>query len=222
MEQPPAYVQNDYILVCLLEKSFYGIKKAPQAWYAKMENFIISIGFSRCHSDPNVYTKKLGSHIIILVFYVDDLILIGSDVFFLNHVKNNLKKKFEMIELGFLHYFLGLQVLKTNNGIFISQSKYACELLHHFHMDDCKPTPSPSQSRFKLDATCTSPKFDSTLYHQLVGSLLYLNHNHLDLSFDVGIVSQYMKTSHEIHWKESKRKLHYVHGTVQFEIHYIS
>jgi hypothetical protein len=58
-------------------------------------------------------------------------------------VKTNLKKKFEMTNLGFLHYFLGLQVLQNNEGIFLSQSKYACDLLHHFHMDDCKPTPSP-------------------------------------------------------------------------------
>ena len=59
-------------------------------------------------------------------------------------------------------------------------------------MDDCKLAPSPFQSRVKLTTTCTSPKVDATLYHQLVGSLLYLTHTRPDLSFVVGLVAQYM------------------------------
>jgi hypothetical protein len=173
MEQPPGYVQNDSSLVFRLKKSLYGLKQAPRAWYAKMDSFLIATGFSRCHSNPNVYSKKVGSHLIILVLYVDDLIITGSDSKLLNHVKTNLKKKFEMTDLGFLHYFLGLQVLQTNEGIFLSQSKFACDLLRRFHMDDCKPTASPFQSGVKLSATCTSPEVGATLYCQLVGSLLY-------------------------------------------------
>jgi hypothetical protein len=222
MEQPPGYVQNDSSLVCRLKKSLYGLKQAPRAWYAKMDSFLIATRFSRCHSDPNVYTKKVGSHLIILVLYVDDLILTGSDSKLLNHVKTSLKKKFEMTDLGFLHYFLGLQVLQTNEGIFLSQSKYACDLLLHFHMDDCKPSPSPFQSGVKLSATCTSPEVDATLYRQLVGSLLYLTHTRPDLSFAVGLVARYMQTPHESHWKAAKRILRYVRGTVQFGIHYSS
>ena len=104
-----------------------------------------------------------------------------------------------MTDLGFLHYFLGLQVLQTNEGIFISQSKYACDLIHHFHMEYCKPAPSPFQSQVKIVSTYTSPKVDATLYCQLVVSLLYLTHTHLDLSFVVGLVARYMKTPHESH-----------------------
>jgi hypothetical protein len=77
MEQPPSYVQNDSSLVCRLEKYIYGLKQG--AWYSKMDNFLINIKFSRCHSSPNVYTKKLGIHLIILVLYVDDLISTDSD-----------------------------------------------------------------------------------------------------------------------------------------------
>jgi hypothetical protein len=222
MEQPPGYVQNDSSLVFHLKKSLYGLKQAPRAWYAKMDSFIIATGFSRCHSDPNVYTKKVGSHLIILVLYVDDLILTGSDSKLLNHVKTSLKKKFEMTDLGFLHYFLGLQVLQTNEGIFLSQSKYACDLLRRFHMDDCKPSPSPFQSGVKIYATCTSPEVDATLYRQLVGSLLYFTHTRPNLSFVVGLVARYMQTPCESHWKVDKRILRYVRGTVQFGIHYSS
>ena len=79
MEQPPGYVQNNSSLVCRIKKSLYGLKQAPRAWYAKMDNFLLDNGFSRCHSDPNVYTKKGGNHLIIFVLYVDDLILTCSD-----------------------------------------------------------------------------------------------------------------------------------------------
>jgi hypothetical protein len=105
-----------------------------------MDSFLIDIGFSRCHFDPIVYTNKVGIHLIILVLYVDDLILIGSDSKILNHVKTNIKKEFQMTDLGFLHYFLCLQVLKTNEGIFLSRSKYVCYLLRCFHMEDCNPS----------------------------------------------------------------------------------
>ena len=150
MEQPPGYFQNNSSLVCRLKKYLYGLKQAPRAWYAKMDRFLLDTIFFRCHYNPNVYTKKVGNHITILVLYVDDLILIGIDPKLLTHVKSSLKKSFEMSNLGHLHYFLGLQVLQTKEKIFISQSKYASDLIHRFHMEYCKPTPSPFQSRVKI------------------------------------------------------------------------
>jgi hypothetical protein len=78
-----------------------------------MENFLLDIDFSRFHSSPNLYTNKVGIHLTILVLYVDDLILTGNDPNILNHVKTILTKNFEMTDLGYLHYFLGLQVFQT-------------------------------------------------------------------------------------------------------------
>jgi hypothetical protein len=85
-----------------------------------MDYFHLDTDFSRCRFDANVYTKKVGNHLIILFLYVDDLTLIGSDPKLLNHVKSSLKKKFEIADLGYFHYFLGLQVLRTMEIIFIS------------------------------------------------------------------------------------------------------
>ena len=179
-----------------------------------MDSFLLATDFSRCHSDNTVYTKRIDGHLIIPVLYVDDLILTSNDPKLINHVKSILKKKFDMTDLGYLHYFLGLQVLQSKEGICLSQSKYACDLLHRFHMEDCKPATSPFQSEVKLSLTCTSPKVDATLYRQLVGSLLYLTNSHSDISFTVGLVAQYMQDPHERHWKASKRILQYIRGTV--------
>eukprot|EP00253_Pinus_taeda_P012672 PITA_12672 len=204
MEQPIGFIQTDSSLVCRLKKSLYGLKQAPRTWYAKMDNFLLESGFSRCHSDNTVYTKTVGNSLIILVLYVDDLILTGSDPILINHVKSSLKKKFEMTDLGHLHYFLGLQVLQSKEGISLSQAKYACDILRHFHMEDCKPAPSPFQSGVKLSVSCTSPEVDATLYRQLVGKLLYLTHTRPDLSFAVGLVARFMQNPVKVIGKQLK------------------
>eukprot|EP00253_Pinus_taeda_P014519 PITA_14519 len=113
-----------------------------------------------------------------------------------------------------------LTVLQSKEGISLSQSKYACDILRHFHMEDFKPAPSPFQSGVKLSVSCTSPEVDATLYRQLVGKLLYLTHTRPDLSFVVGLVARFMQNPRESHWKAAKRILRYVRGTVQFGIHY--
>eukprot|EP00253_Pinus_taeda_P007435 PITA_07435 len=105
-------------------------------------------------------------------------------------------------------------VLQSKEGISLSQCKYACDLLRHFHMENCKPTPSPFQSGAKLSVTYTSPEVDATLYRQLVGKLLYLTHTRPDLSFAVGLIAQFMQNPNESHWKAAKRILCYVRGYV--------
>jgi hypothetical protein len=152
------YVQNDSNLVCRLKKSVYDLKQPPRAQYPKMDSFLLDTGFARCHSNPNAYTKKVGNHLIILVLYIDDLILTSNDPKLLNHVKSILKKKFEMTNLGYLHYFLGLQLLQAKERISLSQPKYACDFLQNFHMEDCKPSPSPFQSGSNLLPHVLHPK----------------------------------------------------------------
>eukprot|EP00253_Pinus_taeda_P012136 PITA_12136 len=147
MEQPIGFIQTDSSLVCRLKKSLYGLKQAPRAWYAKMDNFLLESGFSRCHSDNTVYTKTVGNSLIILVLYVDDLILTGSDPILINHVKSSLKKKFEKTDLGHLHYFLGLQLLQSKDGISLSQSNAkATPLLVGFTDSDWAGDPDDRKS----------------------------------------------------------------------------
>ena len=64
-------------LVCKLKKSLYGLKQAPREWYSKMDAFLLSQNFQRCRSDPNVYLHQHDDHLIIIVLYVDDLLIIG-------------------------------------------------------------------------------------------------------------------------------------------------
>eukprot|EP00253_Pinus_taeda_P033567 PITA_33567 len=147
MEQPTSFIQKNSSLIFWLKKSLYGLKQAPWAWYAKMDSFHLETIFSRCHSDNIVYTKKVVISLIIIVLYVDDLILTGSDPNLINHVKSSLKKKFEMTYLGHLHYFLGLQVLQFKEGISLCQSNVeASPLLVGFNDFDWAGDPDDRKS----------------------------------------------------------------------------
>ena len=95
---------------------------------------------------------------------------------------------------------MGLQIWHMADGIFLSQPKYATNLLTRFHMSNCKPAPTPFQSGVKLTIECTTPLVDATLYRKLIGSLIYLTHIRLDLVFPASMISRFMQQPRESHW----------------------
>jgi hypothetical protein len=142
MEQPQGFIQNSS-LVCRLKKSLYGLKQAPRAWYAKMDSYLLSHNFVRCKSDPNVYMLRTIDSLLILVLYVDDLLITGSSASTIVAVKDILHDRFSMIDMGPLHFFLGLEISQDASGIKLSQTKYVRDLLVRFHMTDCKFATTP-------------------------------------------------------------------------------
>jgi hypothetical protein len=78
IEQPEAFVIHKFHL-CRLKKALYGLKQAPRAWYKKMDGFLMSLGFSKSVVDTNLYYHIVGGECLILVLYVDDLFLTGSE-----------------------------------------------------------------------------------------------------------------------------------------------
>ena len=187
-----------------------------------MDSYLLSQGFIHCKSDPNVYMLRRIDSLLIIVLYVDDLLIIVSSISVIAMVKTTLHDRFSMIDMGLLHYFLGLEISQSNSGINITQSKYANDLLVRFKMTNCKPTATPFLSGVKLEDGGDTPLVDHARYRQLVGSLLYLIHSHPDLSYVVGAVYRYMQEPHELHWKVSKRILRYVKETTSYGIHYAS
>jgi hypothetical protein len=120
-----------------------------------------------------LYTKvNQEGKILIVCLYVDDLIFTGD--LYVNDFKNSMKTKFEMIDLGLMKYFLGIEVDQSDDGIFIFQTKYANEVLKRFRMLNCKPTATPMATRTKLRKYDEGSYIDPTLYKMLVGSLMYL------------------------------------------------
>ena len=110
---------------------------------------------------------------LIIVLYVDDFILTGDELLILS-CKDDLAKEFEMKDLGLLHYFLGLEIWQRNGRLFVSQGKYAMEILEKFNMHGCKPVDTPLLGGWKKEDATLGEEVDATVYRQLVGSLMYL------------------------------------------------
>ena len=142
MEQPPSFV-IDCIHVCWLKKSLYGLKHAPHAWYENIDCFFVNLSFKRCESDHNIYVLHVHGDTLIVALYVDDLVIIGNNVNLIFGLKKKLADTFEMTELGLLHFFLSIQFLQMDDGIFLFQRKYALDLLKWFKVDYCKSCATP-------------------------------------------------------------------------------
>jgi hypothetical protein len=124
MEQPQGFMQDSY-LVYRLKKSLYGLKQAPRAWYAKMASYLLSQNFVRCKSDSNVYMLRMTDSILLLVLYVDDLMITGCSNSAIATVKRIVHDRFLMMDMGPLHFFLGLEISQDASYIKLSQAKYA-------------------------------------------------------------------------------------------------
>lgn len=111
-------------MVYKLQKALYRLRQAPRAWYSKINQHFLSLGFERSTNEPTLYKKLQGSsHILILCIYVDDIIYMSSSYDMAMEFKNIMMKTFEMSDLGLLKYFLGLEVKQSERSVFISQKK---------------------------------------------------------------------------------------------------
>jgi hypothetical protein len=109
--------------VLRLRKALYGLKQAPKACYDRFNNIMLENGFSSCYTDTALFTRKPDASIVILLLYADDMLITGDDVKGVKNIKSVLTSKFEMSDLGFLTYFLGIEVAYSQRGYFLSQTK---------------------------------------------------------------------------------------------------
>ena len=95
--------------------------------------------------------------------------------------KINLAAEFKMKDLGMMHYFIGMEVWQSMDGIFLRQGKNAVEILKRFGMMDCKAMAKPMALNLKLLNDASSESVDATMYHQMIGSLMYLTNTRPDI-----------------------------------------
>ena len=137
--------------------------QAPRAWYERIDSFLSSMGFTKSKVDPNLYLKVVEDEPVILLLYVDDLFLTGKEKQIMES-KKKLAEEFEMKDLGLMHYFLGLGVWQSLEGIFLNQGKYAVEILKRFNMFECKIMATPMDSNLKLLVDDSLELVDETHY----------------------------------------------------------
>ena len=125
--------------------------------------------------------------------------------------------EFEMSMIRDLTHFLGLQICKQESGIFLSQSKYAKNLVKKFGLESASFVRTPMSSNVKLTIDLLGKSVDSSLYRSMIGSLLYLTASRPDISYSVGVCARYPKESHMI---ALKRIIKYVKTIADFGVWY--
>ncbi|KAL2234657.1 UNVERIFIED_CONTAM: Retrovirus-related Pol polyprotein from transposon TNT 1-94 [Sesamum indicum] len=184
MVQPEGYNGDDQE-VCRLKKSLYGLKQAPRQWYRKFDNFMLEIGFSRCNADHCCYVKRFDEFFIILLLYVDDMLIAGSNVKEINRLKDQLSRKFDMKDLGEATQILGMKITrdKGTGKLWLSQSDY---------IEKMRVTP----------------------YASAIGSLMYaMICTRPDIAHAVGVVSRFISNPGVMHWEAVKWIFRYLKGT---------
>ena len=154
MKQPEGYVvKGKENLVCKLKKSIYGLKQSPRCWNSVLDQFLKKIGFVQATSDPCLYIASEGELFLIAV-YVDDIVLAGSSDVRMKEVQQALQQKFQVKDLGELHYFLGVKFVQNqkNRTVWIGQQAYAEDILKKFGMEDAKTCPNSCGYKHKINS----------------------------------------------------------------------
>ncbi|GJS78232.1 ribonuclease H-like domain-containing protein [Tanacetum coccineum] len=127
-------IKNAFLHGDLSETSLYGLKQSPRAWFQRVASYITRVGFLHSLCDSSLFIYKQGTDTAYLLLYVDDIVLTTSSETLLQQVIGLLHQEFSMTNLGLLNYFLGVSVMRDSTWMFLSQHKYAVEILKRTHM----------------------------------------------------------------------------------------
>ncbi|GKD21177.1 ribonuclease H-like domain-containing protein, partial [Tanacetum coccineum] len=178
----------------------------------------------RNYNDFVMDSKSDKDVFLALLVYVDDVINIGNNVSEIDKFKVFLKSKFMIKDLGKLKYFLGIEVINTDKGIYLNQKKYVLDLLSEYGMLACKPAKTPLMSKLVISSKATDNDhiLDNIIdYQKLMGKLIYLTNTRPDISYDVHCLSQFTHSPLKSHLKIAFKILRYLKSYPGLGIHFI-
>ncbi|KAJ9672694.1 hypothetical protein PVL29_026062 [Vitis rotundifolia] len=221
MAQPQGFVHPQYPhYVCKLHKALYGLKQAPRAWFQKLRVALVDYGFQSSRADTSLFIHHTASDILILLVYVDDILVTGSNPKLVSHFISYLHDKFALRDLGPLSYFLGIQAQQQGSVLHLNQQKYIADLLHRTQMEASKPALTPGSLGRTLSQSDGVPLPDPSEYRRIVGALQYVTLTRPDIAFAVNKACQFMAKPSDVHWLAVKRILRYLKGTISLGLHF--
>jgi len=220
MELPPGISRGPQEEVVLqLHKTLYGLKQSSQFLNKALHGFFTLHGLQRGKADHCVYFNA--SWTLFLMVYVNDHVLIG-DLESFQSMEKKLNIRFEMSDLGPLSSFLGIAVTRDENGLHLSQKRYAEEILRRFQFSSSHPcsTPLSPGTKLRKESGTLLSKHDATLYQSIIGSIMYLMlATRPDLSDAVGAVSQLCSAPCVDHLEAIHHILRYIRGSGHLQLH---
>jgi hypothetical protein len=206
---PPPGVNVPSGHVCRLRRALYGLKQAPRAWFERFASVIQAAGFSPSDHDLALFIHLSPQGRTLLLLYVDDMLITGDDPQHISHVKKHLSEQFQMSDLGPLSYFLGIEVLQSSKGYYLSEFKYIEDLIARSSISDNHTVGTPMDIHLKLHPSDGPPLHDPSRYRHIVGSLVYLTITRPDIAHAVHILSQFVAAPTSVHYGHLLRVLRY-------------
>jgi hypothetical protein len=204
---------------CKLIKAIYGLKQAGRNWNQLLTRWMVDHGCTQSKADPCLFTKDKSKGLTALAIYVDDILIISDKQEMGPKIVKQLQEQFEVTNMGQIHWFLGVKVDVTNDGINISQERYINKMVEPFKMQDAHNIRTPAEMK-RLSAA-DGLKFKEVPYKELIGGLLYASGwTRPDIAYATGQVSRYMDTHNKEHWMAAKRIPRYLKGTKDAYIQY--
>ncbi|KAK4381801.1 Retrovirus-related Pol polyprotein from transposon RE2 [Sesamum angolense] len=148
IEQPPGYVAEGekQRMVCKLNKAIYGLKQSPRAWFDKFRCIIDEFSFFARQAEHSVFVQPTRLGMVVLAVYVDDIMITGSDVVELKRPRHTYGSTSSLKIWGRPRYFLGIEIVHSKYGVFLSERKYACDLLQEVGLLDTILVDTPMDS----------------------------------------------------------------------------
>nr|GEX41109.1 putative ribonuclease H-like domain-containing protein [Tanacetum cinerariifolium] len=193
-------------------KVLYGLHQAPRAWYETLANHLLENGFQRGKIDQTLFIKKQKGDILLVQIYVDDIIFGSTKKELCKAYEKLMKDKFQISLMGELTFFLGLQVKKKDDGIFISQDKYVAEILRKFGLIDGKSASTPIDTKKPLLKDPDGKDVVVHIYRSMIGSLMYLTSSRPDIMFVICACAHFQVTPKVSHLNAVKRIFKYLKG----------
>ena len=214
-------VKSDFLKGFKVKQSFLWIEASLKAWYSHIDGYFLNNRFVKCLHKYVIYVKiKESGDTLIICLYVDDLIFTGNNAKMFKDFKQAMIKEFEMMDIGFMTYYLGIEIKQEEYGIFVNQEKFIKEILKNFKMKDCAKVNTPIECGEKMSKNDKVEKINSTIFKSVIRSLRYFICTRPDILFGARLVSRFMKTLITTHFKTLKRILWYIKGTVDFGLLY--
>jgi hypothetical protein len=220
MNLPPGFRMPG--VVWKLKRGLYGLKQASREWYKRLRTEFEKLNFCRLQTDHGIFMKLEGGARIIVAVYVDDLLILSASLEAMKALKENLKQRFEMTDLGEATWILGMEITRDrkNHTMSVSQRRYILDILERFRMAGCKSISTPMEQNITLTKLST-PEIDPKLFQSAVGSFMYaMIGSRPDLAFAVGALSQHCANPGNKHEIATKRVLRYLQGTASLGITY--
>ncbi|KAK3014590.1 hypothetical protein RJ639_009823 [Escallonia herrerae] len=183
---------------------------SPTLSRGKRQKKVPSVLKDYSHADHTLFTYRKRDVFLSVLVYVDDLILAGNNSTACSSFKKYLNDCFKLKDLGPLKYFLGIEAACGPRGLFLSQRKYALDILSESDLSASKPAAFPMEQNHSLALPGGPLLSDPGPYRRLIGRLVYLTITRPDICYAVHVLSQFMQSPHSQHWDTALRVLRYL------------